>query len=345
MKVSIFFLGLLLLQQAPNCFSQSDWTAAIAKIESNRRYWNETYSITVASADSIFFQRDNKLFNNKSPIPLGAISQWLTATLLVKLADEGKLSLDDPVSMYLPVFNKYFKGYITIRHCLSQGIGLEDKNGLRIAGRTKFVSLEEEVEELATRPIVAKPGELFLYGEIGSKIAGRVAEVVSKKKFDILIRSKVLTPLAMRRTSFTNLSGGPLDPAAGAVSTGEDLIRFLQFFLKKGQMAQGTFLSADAFEQLVQLQFESTQTQNTPSLYRGYGYALGAWGLGNAASTAHTLLASSRTGNWIAVDLCRQFLYVGVVKEKMNEEKDMLHQELLDIIKRQLITNCTADPS
>jgi CubicO group peptidase (beta-lactamase class C family) len=345
MKVSIFFLGLLLLQQPPNCFSQSDWAAAIAKIESNRRFWNETYSITVASADSIFLQKENRLFNNKTPIPIGAISQWLTATLLVKLADEGKLSLDDPVSMYLPVFNKYFKGYITIRHCLSQSIGLEDKNGLRTGGRAKFVFLEEEVEELATRSIVAKPGELFLYGEIGSKIAGRVAEVVSKKKFDILIRSKVLTPLAMRRTSFTNLSGGPLDPAAGAVSTGEDLIRYLQFILKKGQTAQGTFLSVEAFEQLVQIQFESTQTQNTPSLYRDYGYALGAWGLGSRANPAHTLLASSRAGNWIAVDLCRQFLYVGVVKEKMNEEKDMLHQELLDIIKKQLTTNCTADPS
>jgi len=345
MKVSVFLLSLLLLQLQITGYGQPNWASVVAKVESNRRYWGENYLVTIASADSILLQKDNKVFNAKTPIPIGAISQWLTATLLVKLAEEGKLSLDDPVAMYLPTFEKYFKGYITIRHCLSQGTGLEDKNGLRIGHRTKFISLQEEVEQLATRPIVAKPGELFWYGELGCKIAGRVAEVVCKKKFDLLIRTKVLTPLGMRRTNFTNLSGGPLDPAAGAVSTGEDLIRFLQFLLNKGQLPQRSFLTTDAMDQLMQLQFGAAPTQNAPLLFQKYGYALGAWALGTPAEGAQTLVASSRAGSWIAIDLCRRYLYVAIIKEKISEEKDMLHQELLDIINRQLAKNCAENPS
>ncbi|MBM3412277.1 MAG: beta-lactamase family protein [Bacteroidetes bacterium] len=345
MKVSVFLLGLLLFQLPITGNSQSNWAPVIAKVESNRRYWGENYAITIAAADSVLLQKDNKVFNAKTPMPIGAISQWLTATLLVKLAEEGKLSLDDPVAMYLPTFEKYFKGYITIRHCLSQGTGLEDKSGLRMAHRTKFISLEEEVEQLATRPIIAKPGELFLYGELGSKIAGRVAEVVCKKKFDLLIRTKVLMPLGMRRTSFTNLSGGPLDPAAGAVSTGEDLVRFLQVLLNKGQLPQRSFLTTDAMDQLIQLQFGTTQTQNAPLLFQHYGFALGAWGLGTPAEGAQTLVASSRTGSWIAIDFCRRYVYVAIIKEKLSEEKDMLHQEMLDIINIQLANNCAENPS
>lgn len=345
MKVSIILVSLLLLQLNIVCNGQTNWSALAAKIESNRSYWGENYSITIATDDSIIFQQDNKLFNVKTPVSLGAISQWLTATLLVKLAEEGKLSLDDPVAMYLPVFEKYFKKYITIRHCLSQGTGLEDKNGFRLSQRSKFTSLEEEVGQLATRGILAKPGEFFLYGELGSKIAGRVAEVVTKKKFDILIRTKVLSPLAMRRTSFTNLSGGPLDPSGGAVSTGEDLIKFLQFLLKKGETAQGAFLSPESVDQLIQLQFEPAQIKNIPPQFKGYGFALGAWGLGYRDKPAQSLIATSGGGSFIAIDFCRQYLYVAALKEKTNEEKDMLHLELIDIINLQLTSQCPANPS
>ena len=54
-------------------------------------------------------------------------------------------------------------------------------------------SLEEEVNSFAASEIRANPGTDFWYGNIGLNIAGRVLEVVSKKKFDLLIKQNYFT--------------------------------------------------------------------------------------------------------------------------------------------------------
>jgi CubicO group peptidase (beta-lactamase class C family) len=89
----------------------------------------------------------------------------------------------------LPIYEKYSKGYLTIRHCLSNTTGLEvEKGGLRSSfQKTKFASLEEQVNSFASKhEIVANPGEQYYYSQIGLNIAARVLEVVSKKSFDRL---------------------------------------------------------------------------------------------------------------------------------------------------------------
>ena len=73
--------------------------------------------------------------------------------------------------------------------------------------RKKFESLEEEVNSFASREIRTNPGTDFWYGNIGLNIAGRVLEVISKKRFDVLIKQKLFNPMTMRRTSFTSLDG------------------------------------------------------------------------------------------------------------------------------------------
>src|ERR1700680_4445326 len=57
-------------------------------------------------------------FNGRSQVPAGVASQWLVAAAVMAYVDDGKISLDDKVSKYLPIFAKYMKKYITIRGCL-----------------------------------------------------------------------------------------------------------------------------------------------------------------------------------------------------------------------------------
>src|SRR6267154_66101 len=59
----------------------------------------------------------------------------------------------------------------------------------RLLERRQFASLEEEVNSFAARDIRANPGTDFWYGNVGLNIAGRVLEVISKKKFDLLIKT------------------------------------------------------------------------------------------------------------------------------------------------------------
>ena len=79
-------------------------------------------------------------------------------------------------------------------------------------------------------------------------IAGRVLEVISKKRFDVLIKQKLFNPLTMRRTSFTSLDGMLINPSGGAVSTAEDYMKFLVMLLNKGNYAGKQILSEASVE-------------------------------------------------------------------------------------------------
>ena len=187
--------------------------------------------------DSLVYKKEMGGFNSKTQAPIASCSKWLTAALVMQFVDEGKLSLDDKVVKYIPEFEKYFKNYITIRQCLSHMTGItdDDKFLKRLLERRKFASLEEEVNAFAARDIRANAGTDFWYGNVGLNIAGRVLEVISKKKFDVLIKTKLFNPLGMTKTTFADINGGPVNPSGGAKSTADDYMKFLVMLLNKGK--------------------------------------------------------------------------------------------------------------
>jgi Beta-lactamase len=333
---------MLLLQGPHRALGQADWNAVKAKMSANSKELDEEFVFLIASADSTLLLMETKTFTYKSLAPVYLSSQWLTAALLFKLAEEGKLSIDDPVQKFLPEFGKYFKGYITIRHCLSQMTGIESKEKVLTSGqRKKFTSLEEQVNELVTLSIRAKPGaECWFSSSVGINIAGRIAEVVTKKKFDVLIKSKLLTPLGMRRTSFTDLSGGALNPSAGAQSTAEDYLKFLRMLLNKGKVNQQPFLSEASVQTLLQLQAPATKVAYSPLKGASFGYAHGAWSLADANGLSTALCAPGLYGGWSMIDRCRGYAYLVITKNKLKDEKTDLHLEMKALIDRQWPLNC-----
>ena len=84
--------------------------------------------LMVANKDTIVYTKDSKLFTAlRGQAPIAASSEWLTAALVMAMVDEGKISLDDKISRYIPIFGKYAKNYITIRHCLSHFTGIQSE--------------------------------------------------------------------------------------------------------------------------------------------------------------------------------------------------------------------------
>ena len=79
------------------------------------------------------YQKTMGEFNAKTQAPIAAAGNWLTAALVMVFVDQGKVSLDDPVSKYIPSFEKYIKNYVTIRHCLTHTTGIENETGTRWA--------------------------------------------------------------------------------------------------------------------------------------------------------------------------------------------------------------------
>lgn len=147
------------------------------------------------------------------------------------LVDEGKLSLDDTVSKYLPEFGGEKSG-ITIRHLFSHTSGLPSETRCRNDKRT---TLERCARNIAALRLVARPGEEFFYAGVSMHVGGRVAEVVSGKSWNDLFVERIATPLGVTQTDF--FSYGPTQnprPAGDAKSSADEYGRFLQMLLQGG---------------------------------------------------------------------------------------------------------------
>ena len=337
LSVAVFLLQLQPLK------AQYNWGELDTEIAANQKLLGSNLVVMIWKDDSLVYKKEIGEFNSKTQAPIASCSKWLTAALIMKLVDEGKLSLDDKAVTYLPELDKYFKGFITIRQCLSHMTGISDESGglKKILQRKKFSTLEEEVNAFAARDIRANPGTDFWYGNIGLNIAGRVAEVVTKKKFDILIKTKLFNPLEMRRTTFTDLNGNAINPSGGAQSTADDYMKFLSMLLNKGKYKGIQFLSEESVEEMMKMQNTLAQVKHAPKPSEGYRYTLGSWAIEEGKDGVATTLASPGLfGTWPMIDFCSGYAYILFVKNLLGDQRATAHIEMKKIIDKQIASAC-----
>jgi CubicO group peptidase (beta-lactamase class C family) len=348
LKVLTGFVFLLLLQPVK---AQYNWSALDAELQAKQKLLGTDVVCLIWNKDSLLYKKEMGDFNSKTQAPIASCSKWLTAALVMQFVDEGKISLDDKVAKYIPEFDKYFKGYITIRHCLSHMTGIEDDDKFikRILERRKYATLEEEVNSFAARKIRANTGTDFWYGGIGLNIAGRVLEVVSKKKFEILIKSKMLSPMGMTKTTFTEQNGGSVNPSGGAKSTPDDYMKFLVMLLNKGHYNGKQIISEASVTEMMKVQTKPELIKYAPKPAEGYAYASGAWVAEspllelrsqpsqNSVATKGGGITGVYTspglfGTWPMLDYCRGYGYIVFVKNLLGEEKADVHRQLKKIV-------------
>jgi len=121
-----------------------------------------------------------------------------TTTSVMKLVEEGRIRLNDPVSQFEPGFGKYGKNGITIRHLLTHTSGLRPDLELEIEFHGADEAIRRAIEEVPTAP----PGERFVYSDINFFLLGDIVGRVSEERLDRYARAHVFEPLGMRETSF-----------------------------------------------------------------------------------------------------------------------------------------------
>jgi serine-type D-Ala-D-Ala carboxypeptidase/endopeptidase len=215
-------------------------------------------------------------------VPVASASKWLSGALIMTLVDEGKLSLDDTVSKYLPEFGGE-KSSITVRQLFSHTSGLPSETRCRNDKRT---TLERCAREIAALRLVAPPGEEFFYAGVSMHVGGRVAEVVSGKSWNDLFVERIATPLGMTQTDF--LAYGPTQnprPAGDAKSSGDEYGRFLQMLLQGGTFNGKRILSEASVAEMHKDQTRGARIDYT--IYETHGdldpslpearYGVGMW--------------------------------------------------------------------
>jgi CubicO group peptidase (beta-lactamase class C family) len=336
-KCSLAFIFMLFFQF---CDAQPDLSSLNAILKKNEKLLGKDYVIAVQKDGKNIFLKESEEFKLKTPTLVASASKWFSAAILLILVDEGKISLDDPVAKFIPVYEKYMKGYITIRHCLSHTTGLDaDPISLaKLIQRTKFESLEKEVESFAIKKlIVDNPGQAFAYGGVGINIAGRVAEIASKKTFDRLAVEKLFRPLGMRTASFYNESGNALNPSGGATCSAFDYLNFMQMILNNGVFNGKRILSEKSVKELLSIQFPEAKIRYAPVASRNAKYALGNWILETDENGSGTIFSSPGLfGTWPWIDIKRKYSAIIMIKSLNGNEKRELYEEVKNTIEENI---------
>jgi CubicO group peptidase (beta-lactamase class C family) len=164
-----------------------------------------------------FRDESSRPFDENTLFDMGDLSMQFTSAALLKLEQDGKLSIDDPVSRFFPDAAPQARS-ITVRHLMSHSSGLSDSSqlpeGLDLHDRDATA-----LAVLATQPS-AQPGQAWGYCRRGYSVLAAIIEIASQKPFEQFMRDEVFAKLGMTRTGFADGKG--LDPqnAAIRVSTG-----------------------------------------------------------------------------------------------------------------------------
>jgi D-alanyl-D-alanine carboxypeptidase len=158
---------------------------------------------------------------------IGSISKQFTATAILMLAEQGKLSLDDPVGRFLPDLTR--ANEVTIRQLLSHTSGYQDYWPQDYAPPFMLhdVTARDILERWARKPLDFDPGTKWQYSNTNFVIAGLVAEKASGVPLLQFLSDRIFTPLGMKsvmnidqnRLTETDATGyfryalGPLRPA------------------------------------------------------------------------------------------------------------------------------------
>lgn len=204
--------------------------AAVAVTVGDRMVWHDTFGDGITA---------------ETRFRIGSVTKVLTAAALLRLAEQGRLSLDDTVAKHLPDVPH---GAMTLRQ-LAGHLG-----GIRHYGPNEFINTKHydsataALQIFASDPVIGQPGEKYFYSSHGYTLLAAVIEKVTRKTFDAAMQELVFKPYSMTETAFVDgphssgyygkSSKGVVEPmpvvdlsdrlaGGGALSTARDLARFL----------------------------------------------------------------------------------------------------------------------
>lgn len=165
-------------------------------------------SILVAKDGRVIFQKSYGMANHEWGIPnsektkfhIASITKTFTAAAILRLEQQGKLKLSDPLSNYIPDFLNGER--ITIEQMLTHTSGLPDFYSLPEYPTRKYqrVTLPELIAWVKTKPLDFLPGSKRSYSNTGYAFLAYIVEQVSGKAYDQYLGDEILKPAGMKDT-------------------------------------------------------------------------------------------------------------------------------------------------
>jgi len=216
-KIAIILIALTLGIQS---FGQSSADAELknnidALFESYSSYNRFIGSVLISKDDHILYQKSfgyadaegHKRNTEKSIFSIASLTKSLTAVGVMKLVEEGKLTLETPVSTYFPDFMPDFSKEITIQHLLNNSSGMEanigrtDDRGIGLMPETTPIAFDELLEQFKNSKLKFEPGTGYDYNNFGYLLLAQIIENVSGQSYADFMEQAIFKPADMKNSA------------------------------------------------------------------------------------------------------------------------------------------------
>ncbi|SEK21359.1 CubicO group peptidase, beta-lactamase class C family [Maribacter orientalis] len=291
-----------------NSFGQSSSNKELKKdidvlFESYAHYNRFVGSVLISDNNTIIYQKsfgyadiESKKKNTKNSIfSIASLTKSLTAVGIMKLVEDGKLTLETPISIYFPDFMPNNSKDITIQHLLNNSSGMEanigrtDESGNGLMPEVTPITLDELLEKFKASKLKFEPGTGYEYNNFGYLLLAQIIEKVSGQRYADFMEQAVFKPANMKNSAVAafkpnhqkahpylglgmnefqnfNSSFHPswLQGAADVNSTTVDLFKFMQ------ALENGTLLKVASKNKL----YTATQAMGVNDMVSGLGWVI-----------------------------------------------------------------------
>tara|TARA_R110000744_G_scaffold208401_1_gene327048 strand:- start:16866 stop:18668 length:1803 start_codon:yes stop_codon:yes gene_type:complete len=291
-----------------NSFGQSSSKKELKKdidvlFESYAHYNRFVGSVLISDNNTIIYQKsfgyadiESKKKNIKNSIfSIASLTKSLTAVGIMKLVEDGKLTLETPISIYFPDFMPNNSKDITIQHLLNNSSGMEanigrtDESGNGLMPEVTPITLDELLGKFKDSKLKFEPGAGYDYNNFGYLLLAQIIEKVSGQRYADFMEQAVFKPANMKNSAVAafkpnhqkahpylglgmnefqnfNSSFHPswLQGAADVNSTTVDLFKFMQ------ALENGTLLKVASKNKL----YTATQAMGVNDMVSGLGWVI-----------------------------------------------------------------------
>lgn len=234
---------------------------------------------------------------------LSSITKAFTSVSIVKLIEDGKLYVDQPVATILEEFNNPMHQGISLFHLLTHTSGIMPVTGYYNEPYPRewwgAGGMENWIPKVLQGPLVCQPGEAYNYSTVGFALLGEIVTRVSGQRYEDYVQEHILQPLGMDRTFFDipaelhsevctvderdvqQLSDQDWDESlpphsdSGLYSTLYDLWKFGQMLLNGGTFEGERILGRKSVELLTRRHLFNIPAYHWGGMIKDKGHALG----------------------------------------------------------------------
>jgi CubicO group peptidase (beta-lactamase class C family) len=277
--------------------------------------------ILVAKGDQVLFRRvqgpadvsAHRELALDTEFRLASVSKQFTAVAILKLQDEGKLSVEDPVCKWIQPCPAAWAS-MRIRHLLTHTSGIPDLMarpawGLRRVTPTNLAELTEESKKYGLQ---FEPGSKIRYNNAGFNLAAAIVEKASGMTFDAYLRTTLFEPLGMTRTGLGDTDGiavgyanfpsglaAQTQPNVSVVTGAGALYSTLDDMLVwQRALHGGKILSPAAYQQMIADHAPADTPDERGRPHRAWGYGIFTNRLGHQVTPSFDAVQIYHTGSW-----------------------------------------------